>query len=194
MKRSKKKAIFWSAAGLLFSLAAVLVVLGGLKGNVRVTDPEGIPGAANAVMTAVRDGDWDGLNGLVTQPQELTPQTGGEGSAERLIWDAYRQSLQWECPEDFRLQEARVTQAVSVTCLDIAAVTGAMNEHLPEIADSNADMTREQALAAAAEAVLSAGPPVTRKQITMTFVRSGGQWKLVPDKALLALLSGFTAS
>ena len=55
-------------------------------------------------------------------------------------------------------------------------------------------MAEEDLLAAAAETALSQDLPVLQKEITMTFVRVNGRWKLIPNNTLLALLSGFTAA
>lgn len=191
MKRRKKRTILWTLAGLLFSLSVLLVVISGFSGQIRITDTAGIPIAADAVMHAVHTGDWNTLAILVADAQDLEPVTGEEGSAERLIWEAYQQSLQWSCTDGFEADGAQVMQKVSVTCLDISALTDRMIEILPEISD---DVAEDDLLAAAAEAALFEEPPVLQKDITMAFVRKNGQWKLIPDHTLLALLSGFTAA
>lgn len=191
MKRRKKRTILWTLAGLLLSLSVLLVVISGFSGQIRITDTAGIPIAADAVMHAVYTGDWNTLAMLVADEQDLEPVTGEEGSAERLIWEAYQQSLQWSCSDGFEADSTQVMQKVSVTCLDISALTSRMMEILPEIAD---DVSEDDLLAAAAEAALFEELPVLQKDITMAFVRRNGQWKLVPDHTLLALLSGFTAA
>lgn len=191
MKRRTKKTFFWSLAGLLFSLSVFLVVFSGLSGQIRITDTAGIPLAADSVMNAVHTGDWNSLELLVAEDYTLEPMTGEEGSAERMIWEAYQKSLQWNCAGEFDIEGAKVMQKVSVTCLDIPALTGRMIEILPEIAD---DVAEEDLLAAAVETVLFEELPLLQRDITMTFVRKDGRWKLIPNNALLALLSGFTAA
>ncbi len=191
MKRRTKKTILWTLAGLLFSLAVFLVVISGLSGQIRITDTDGIPLAADSVMNAIHTGDWSTLELLVTEPYTLEPVSGEEDSAERIIWEAYQQSLQWNCAEEFDIEGAKMMQKVSVTCLDIPALTARMIEILPEIAD---DVAEEDLLAAAAETALFEDLPLLQREITMTFVRIDGRWKLIPNNTLLALLSGFTAA
>lgn len=191
MKKRTKKTILWTLAGLLFSLSVFLVVISGLSGQIRIADAAGIPIAADSVMNAVHTGDWNTLELLVAEAYTLEPVTGEESSAERMIWDAYQQSLQWNCAEEYETDGAHVKQKVFVTCLDISALTGRMIEILPEIAELVAE---EDLLAAAAETALSQDLPVLQKEITMTFVRVNGRWKLIPNNTLLALLSGFTAA
>lgn len=191
MKRRTKRTILWTLAGLLFSLSLFLVVFSGLTGQIRITDTDGIPVAADSVMHAVHTGDWRTLELMVAEEYTLEPLTGEEGSAERIIWEAYQQSLQWNCAEGFDIEGAKMIQKVSVTCLDIPALTNRMIEILPEIAD---DVAEEDLLASAAETALFEGLPLLQRDITMTFVRMDGRWKLIPNNALLALLSGFTAA
>lgn len=140
-------------------------------------------------MGCIQAGDWASLQQLVSGNPDLAPETGEEGSAENLIWNAYRQSLCWVCEEGYDIQDGRVTQQITVTCLDISGVTRAMVPLLPESADS---AQREDALAAAAQQVLNTQAPIQQREITLSFRRENGRWQAVPDSALLALLSGFT--
>lgn len=189
MRSAKKKTLLFAAAGALFSLLAVLVVIGGLAGHVTVTDPEGIPAAAEAVLTAVREEDWTALSALVTGDLSLHPEPGPEGSPERQIWDAYRQSLSWQCDQPFGVDGDKVTQTVQLSCLDIAALIGRMQQLLQEQAVSHEDP--DTALPAAAQQALREALPTVSQEITLSFRREGGAWKLIPDHALLELLSGF---
>ena len=193
MTRRKTNTILWTFSGLLLSLAVLLVVLSGLSGQILVTDADGIPDAAESVMAAIHSGNWEDLEALVADANELAPETGDENSAHHLIWDAYRNSLRWSCEDGYGIGGSHVTQKVTVTCLDIPALTDAMARILPELSDNAINMTAEQALSAATEAVLRQELPLTEEKITLSFVRKNGQWLLIPDNTLLALLSGFTA-
>lgn len=191
MRNEKKRSILWSAAGLLLSLLALLTVFGGLAGRVLVENPDGIPKTADALMTCIRDGDWQTLKLLVSGNPDLEPVTGEEASAEKLIWDAYRQSLQWSCEDGYCVQEGHVVQCVSVTCLDIPTLTTQMAKILPRPADGAA---ASQFLRTAAEQALASDAPTVHREISLTLIHENGRWKVVPDSTLLALLSGFTAS
>lgn len=191
MKRRKKRTILWTLAGLLFSLAVLLVVFTGFTGQIRITDHAGIPMAADSVLMAVQTGDWATLEFLIADDYDLGPMTGEEGSPEQLIWEAYQQSLQWTCQKGFDVQGAQVIQKVSLTCLDIPALTRHMTMILPEVSK---DVSEEQVLTVALNAALAEDLPTLQRDITMTFVRKDGQWKMISDNTLLALLSGFTAS
>lgn len=194
MISEKKVTFLWTAAGLLFSLAVLLVIAGALHHNVPVTDPESIPEAANTLMNSVHTADWDTLEAIVSGTYALAPAAGEEGSAERLIWNAYLQSLRWNCEGSYTVHGPYVSQSLTVTCLDIRAVTNKMMELLHKesgIPSAGDDATT--ALRSAAQQVLDSGAPTVHKEITLSFLREDRQWKAVPNDALLALLSGFMA-
>ena len=191
MTRKTVKTMLWTIAGLMLSLAVLLVVLSGLSGQIFITDAHGITEAADDVMDSIQNGDWEQLNALLEADEELILQTGENGTVERLIWTEYQDSLQWCCADSYEILGSNAAQRITVTCLDIAELTEKMMVILPQLSEHS---EREQALMAAAEQALESEPPVMQKEITMTFVRNDGQWKVVSNSALLALLSGFTGS
>jgi len=191
MTHRRIKTMLWITAGLLMSLAVLLVVLNGLSGQMWITDSQGIPVAADAVMNCIQTGNWDHLQTLVADNPELFPSTGEEGSVDHMIWTAYQQSLQWHCADEFQIRGSHIEQNLTVSCLDISALIREMTEIHPELPS---DLSEEQALLAAAEQILKSDMPIMSKTITLTFTREAGQWKMIPNNSLLALLSGFTGS
>lgn len=190
MLQTKKSTLPWLAAGILLSLLIFLVVSGGLSGKVWIADSAGIPEAADSVMHSIRNGDWKNLSAMIAGNPGIAPVTGEQASAESMIWKAYQDSLQWTCADTYDLDGARVTQNIAVSCLDIRAVTDSMTEILAESAPD--ETNRIELLREAARQVLESDPPAATHQITLTFLREAGQWKLIPDRTLQMLLSGFT--
>ena len=193
MTKANKQTLLWLFAGLVFSLLTLLVIWTGLSGKVWITDPEGIPETADAIMDSIQAGDWAALEEMVLGNPELAPNVGVQGSAERMIWDAYRNSLQWSCEDPFRILGSLISQKVSVTCLDIPSVTDAISKTLAESDPAIfVDTAQTERLPIAAADVLESEIPMIRKEITLTFQRSQGRWVLVPNHSLQILLSGFT--
>ena len=128
MASNKKNALLWTAAGLLLSMGVLALVLGGLEGDILIAGEEDIPLTADAVLRSIQDGDWDSLSELVSGNPDLEPQLPEDGSAERMIWDAYRNSLQWQTEENYHIAGSRIHQTVHITCLDIAAVAKILQE------------------------------------------------------------------
>lgn len=176
--------------GLVLSLLVFLVVFTGLKGNVTVTDPEGIYRSAEKLLQSVQSGDWEMLNNITEDHPGVQPHTGAEGTAERLIWNAYQESLQWSFADGFEIDGPQITLDVSVTCLDISGFTRNLTGILAESTDED---QREAALSSAVLDSLEGELPTVQRTIQLRFVRREGQWQIVPNQALLALLSGFTA-
>ena len=190
MKRKTKKAIGWMIPGLVLSLLVFLVVFTGLKGNVTVTDPEGIYRSAEKLLQSIQSGDWEMLNNITEDHPGIQPQTGAEGTAERLIWNAYQESLQWSFADGFEIDGPQITLDATVSCLDISGFTRNLSGILAESTDED---QREAALSSAVLDSLEGELPTVQRTIQLRFVRREGQWQIVPNQALLALLSGFTA-
>ena len=192
MTKANKQTLLWFSAGLVFSFLTLLVIWTGLSGKVWITGPEEIPDAVDAVMTSIQTGDWVRLEEMVSGNPELTPKVGAEDSAEKMIWDAYRNSLQWSCEEPFRIHSSLITQKVSITCMDIPSITDAISTMLssPDSTGFYA-ATQTEFLHTVAAHVLESELPMIRREITLTFQRNQGHWMLVPNNALLKLLSGF---
>ena len=136
MTKANKQTLLWLFAGLVFSLLTLLVIWTGLSGKVWITDPEGIPETADAIMDSIQTGDWAALEEMVLGSPSLTPRVGAPDSAEKMIWDAYRNSLQWSCEEPFRIHGSLITQKISVTCMDIPDITDSISTVLSS-SDSN---------------------------------------------------------
>lgn len=187
MTQERKYTILWFSTGLLCVFLALLVVITGLSGKVLVTDAEGIPEAADAVLNCIRTGDWDTLQETVVSSPVLAPFVGEDGSAENQIWKSYQKSLQWSCPEGFTVRGPYVIQKVSVTCLDIPEITHVIAGILED-----PDIHTADAIQYAAEQALGSDAARKQQEISLTFQRDGDKWLLIPDRAFQALLSGFT--
>ena len=191
MTKANKQTLLWFSAGLVFSFLTILVVWTGLSGKVWITGPEEIPDAVDAVMTSIQTGDWVRLEEMISGNPELTPKVGAADSAEKMIWDAYRNSLQWSCEEPFRIHSSLITQKVSVTCMDIPGITDAISTMLSSADSTGFDAaTQTEFLHTVAAHVLESELPMIRREITLTYQRNQGHWMLVPNNALLKLLSG----
>ena len=192
MTKANKQTLLWFSAGLVFSFLTLLVIGTGLSGKVWITGPEEIPDAVDAIMDSIQAGDWAALEEMDLGNPELAPNVGVQGSAERMIWDAYRNSLQWSCEEPFRIHGSLITQKVSITCMDIPSITDAISTMLSSADSTGFDAaTQTEFLHTVAAHVLESELPMIRREITLTFQRNQGHWMLVPNNALLKLLSGF---
>ena len=194
MKKMRKPTLLWLSSGILLGLLVLLITFSGLAGNVWVTDSAGIADTTNTAMQCIQSNDWTSLEQLISGSLSLSPRTGEAATAEHLIWNCYCQSLQWDCEEGFEVRGPYVIQHITITCLDISCVTDRMRQILPEMPAEEESVNHAEILQMAAEQALGIQPPVMEKKIKFTFTRENGSWKMIPDDALLSLLSGFTVS
>lgn len=185
MIQRKKLTLFWLLGTLICSVLVLLLVCSGLSGKVIVINPEDIHEATEKLLQTVRAGDWAALDDVVAGDSISAPEIGEPDSAERLIFESFQDSLQWNIQEDYQIQGPYVTKKVTVSCLDIVQVTREISEILEDIGTDPAN------LHSAAETVLNSAPPLLQRDITLTFRREDHQWRAVPNSALQALLSGF---
>lgn len=194
MKRAKATTIVWLLLGVFFALLVFLVIHHGLAGNVLVVNPKGISEATDAVLNGIHTGSWQVLEELVSGEPFLTPVTGEADSVEAVLYEAFQKSLRWTCEEGYGVQGSLVTQAMTVTYLDIPAAADAMAVILAEDGALQATgQAPKYLLQAAAKQVLETQMPITQTNIVLTFRREQGRWMLVPNNAFKTLLSGFTA-
>lgn len=178
------------AAGILFCILVLVVVDSGLSGSTIITDPQGVPETAEKVMQCIRQGEWDSLSALTYGAPIPVPAVGADGTTEKYIWDAYQQSLQWSVGEELQVSGPCVSVNVALAYLDIQNVSEEMAQIMLETSENN---QQEQLLDHAVRQVLGMQPVSAKRDISLTFVREENQWKVVPNKALLEVFSGFTS-
>ena len=184
MIKVKRLTLFWLILGLIFSLLVVVTVFTGLSGKVYIADPEGIHETAETLLQAVRTGDWEILDETILGQPSLVPATGEAESAQRILYEAYQNSLQWTIPYEFQIQGPYAILKITISCLDIMQVTREM-AGIPKDNSSAVD------LQSAVETVLNTRPQTVQHELTLTFRREDHQWRVVPNSALQTLLSGF---
>ena len=125
--------------------------------------------------------------------------------AGKQLWQAYRDSITVDYSDDCYSEGTNIYQSAKVTALDLSAAMGKLSSTAAEILKNTLetaedpavllnedgtipDTLRQQALSQALTQVLSEGTTVTR-EMNVRLVKQDGQWRAVPDGALLAVLS-----
>lgn len=207
----KRATISWAAAGILVSLCTVVLLCCGLHSSPAIlVDPADLTEAVQQVMTCAVSGDYDALGGLLYGSPDLGTVPEDDQSAQSLIWKAFHESIQYECSETCYLLDSQAALDLRVTCLDIAAVTDALQKSAPKLLmekaralgdekavydeahNYRADFLAEVMGEAAAQALASASQTMER-ELTLQFARVGDQWQIVPTEQLLQFLSGFVS-
>lgn len=207
----KRAAARWSIAGLLVCLCTLAVVIWGTHSSpVVLVDPHAIEDAADSVMAAAVSGDYGTLEGLLYGVPQLGQAPAADDSAEGMLWQAYLDSIEYRFPGSCYSLDSQLALDVSITCLDISAVTETLQETAPGIMAEMASQITEESevydkghnyldsfladvMKAAAAKALAQDMPVAEHTLTLRLVRSGGGWQVVPTEALLQFLSGYVS-
>lgn len=207
----KRATVCWACAGILVSLCTLILLWFGLHSGPAIrVNAASVTEAAEQVMACAASGDYEALSGLLYGAPELgTPPTDAQ-SAQGQIWKAFHDSITYTFPEECRILDSGVALNLHVTCLDLAAVTQALQKAAPGLLESKANALGEEALIyddahsyredfladvmqEAAAQVLTAQPQMLERELTLQFVRAHGRWQVVPTGELLQFLSGFVS-
>ncbi len=194
-----------ATALMAFSIGLCLVSL-----NARVTMPQAPEGAvtcSDALRAAVNAGDFEALSQTLLGQPDLGVQGSPEDLKTLLVWDAFLGSLSLEYEGDCYATNSGVARDAVVKGLNLSAMTGALDrqahalltarveeaETMEELYDENNNFREdlvEEVLQEALIRCLAEDIPLDAQEITVKLVCRDGQWRAVPDGALLDVLSG----
>lgn len=211
MEKRKQPANLWLLAGAVISLCVLILVAWGTHSSpaVLVNDAKVLE-AAEQMLECARSGDFKALEDLMQGAPDLGTGPGEEDTAQNLLWRAYLNSITYTLPERCHAQDGGIGVEISVSCLDLSAVTTAMETLAPELlaqavreADNEETIYdgengyREEFLAhvlrEAANQALSREAQQVEYTLNLSFAREKGCWQVVPTEELLEFLSGFVS-
>lgn len=170
------------------------------------TPPSAVSQAA-AVMDAACDADYAALETLFYGSPSLGFTTEIEGPISTMIWEAFTGSLSYEFNGECYATADGLEQAATVRYMDIESATLKLTERaqsllqarvdaaedVSEIYDANneyrEDLVNAVLLEAATQA-LEQDIQYRQVEITLRLVYTEGQWRVLPNTALLEAVSG----
>lgn len=207
MKMSKFFAGVFGVLGVLLMTGTVMLCLMSRNAQPRMLEsPEAASAQAQRMMDALCAGDYDTAGSCMYGQPDL-----GAGEPEdevsRLLWDAFTDSLSYEFTGVCSVTDAGLTRKAAVTALDVTKVTQsvpqrarALLEQQAEAAASPAEIYDEhnayreelvnQALLDAAKQALDESAETVTRDVTLNLIYRDGAWWVVPDQALLQIISG----
>ena len=211
MKRNTLSVILWAAAGLILAAATIGTAIYGTRSTPGIRmDQSVVQEAAEQVMTCARSGDYAALSQLLYGNPGLGQGMEKEDEAKSMIWHAYLNSIQWTLAENCAPTATGVTLDVTVQCMDISAVTTALQAIAPErmnqlakektieeeISDKDKNSLQEfvaEVLGSATAEALAQPSQLMERTMTLELTRANGIWQVVPTQELMHFLSGFVA-
>jgi hypothetical protein len=212
MKTRRRKIGFYSG---LFGLLALILACAGIylafsnreASPVLVKQPQEAREQVQTMLDALCDGDHE----TVSRCLYGTPDLGMEGQAAdrvgQLFWEALGASFSYEIPGDFHATDSGVALDVTISALDMGAVTVNLRErarvlmenriqeaeNTDQIYDENNEYREDFVMDALYDAALEALEQDAKTitwDLTLNLIYENGQWWIMPDQALLKALTG----
>lgn len=207
--KAKKTILIWAAVALTAAALAAVVILTGLfQGPAVQVSHEAVQNSAQSMMDTLKSGDREALSARLYGNPKLDSLPEDASPAERLIWQAYLNSLDYYLGEAFNITGDGVELEMTLYCLDIPALVDSMKASLPAFVAQKAEELEddsvlydennnlrpeflEQLLLNAAQSALADQPQIQAQELMLECRRLNGQWLVVPTEAVQSMLSGF---
>ena len=207
MKVSKLASGLFAVLGSVLLIGSVVLCFRGMgTPNKGIQRPEEAERCAESLVNALNSGDLAGAAEVLYGPPDLELDREPETEEGKQLWQAYCGSICAEAVEGCYTEGSEIFWSGKVTALDLSKTVEDLDDRAADIlkqklesAEDPAQLLEEdgdvpQTLAreivdAALTQALAEGKTVTR-DVKVKLVSRDGSWWVVPDQALLAVLSG----
>lgn len=159
------------------------------------------------VLDCVCEGDYDAAGEMMYGKPVLGVDREASDDVGVLVWNSFVDSLSYELVGQGYATDSGVAQNVRFTCLELSSVTANLRqraqallaqrvaeaEDVSEIYNENNEYREDlvmEVLYIAAQQALAEDAGTATVELTVNLVYSDGQWRVVPDVALLRAISG----
>lgn len=207
MKGSKILSAVFGVLGILLMVATAAVSIASRNAQPRMLEsPEAASAQAQHMMDALCAGDYEAAQSCIYGRPDLGAGE-PEDAVSKLLWDAFTDSLSYEFTGLCRVTDTGFARDATVTCLDVSGVTAAVPQRAKALLEAKAaaaeDKTEiynednsyrnelvDQALNDAVTQALSEDAQTVTRDVTLGLIYQDGAWWVVPDQALLKIISG----
>lgn len=207
MKISKLASAVFAVVGtvlLVGSIGASFFALSKPAKAVKPTEEANV--FAQSVLNALDSGDFGAVEGYLYGKPSLGLDREPSVTEGRELWNAYRSSMEVTMDERCYGEGTNIYQTARVTCMDIAQTLSGLYRRAGELLKNKLDaqedytallgedgqipQTLRDELRTQALREALAEPKTMTTQITFQLIEKDGQWWVVPDQAMLDILSG----
>lgn len=208
MKISKVAAAVFATVGTVLLLGSLVLCFVGLnRPSEAIQPPEEAEACAASLLEAVENGDFDRAAKLLYGAPELGLDREPATAEGKQLWQAYVNSISVTSGAGCYSEGSEVFRTAEITAMDISAVMSQLDSRASELLSKKLEEAedptqllsesgevpqslKEEVLAQAFSALLEENTQTVTRQVTLKLVQQDGQWRAVPDKALLDILSG----
>lgn len=207
MKGSKFFSGVFAVLGVLLMTVTVVVCVLSRNAQPRMLEsPEAASAQAQRMMDALCAGDYETAQSCMYGQPDLGA---GEPDDEvsRLLWDAFTDSLSYEFTGLCRVTDTGIARDAAITSLDVSSVTAALPQRAKTLLEARGEAAEDkteifggdnsyreelvaQALTEAVGQALREDAETTTRNVTLNLIYRDGAWWVVPDQALLQIISG----
>ena len=200
------------------AMLAAMLAAGGLwltaafRGELPVllSAPEAACLRVEQTMDALCAGDYAAAEELLYGGPDLGMDTPLEDTVNRMLWDAYRSSLDYQLTGELYTTEQGLAQNVKIIHMELPAVTEKLGQRAKDLLQQRVEGARDasevydasggyretvvaEVLEEAVRQALEEDVRYTYEIVPLQLVCRDGQWWVMPDKALLnAVFGGIT--
>ena len=208
MKIARFFAVIFAVLGSLLLVGSMGLFLLSRNARVRVLEvPQGAVACTDAFGEALDSGDLAAAAQLMYGQPDLGVDGTPEDPETALVWEAFLDNMSFSFTGKCYAVENGFARDATVTVLDAASVTRklpertqtlvnqqiASAEKLEDIYDEEGRFYQEladQILNAALQQALTEDAQMIHRDVTVKLVKRDGSWWIVPDQALLQMISG----
>lgn len=206
MKISKLASGLFAAVGSVLLIGTIVVSFWALYRPVKAVKPtEEANALAQSVLSALDDGDLFTVGAYLYGKPALGLDREPATAEGKQLWNAYRDSIAVNTEEKCYGEGTNIYQTAQVTYMDIAQTLLGLDRRAGELLQQKLDaeeepaalldengevpQTLKDALRAEALAEVLADAKTLTTQITFQLIEKDGQWWVLPDQALMDILS-----
>lgn len=205
MKKIIALSLIFAVLGMVILLGSTLFCLTSLNSDaIMISTPAAAQDRSEDLMTAIASGDYTAASGCLYGQVDLGANREPSDDLGLLIWSAFEDSFTYEFIGDCYATTTGVARDLWITTLDLASVNLNLSQRVVELAEASEeeiydqegniqqDLLHQLLLDALAESLDQDSSTVTQK-LQLNMVYQNGQWWVVPDAALLQVISGGVA-
>ena len=207
MKISKLASAVFAVVGTVLLAGSIAVSFAALNSPAKAVKPtEEANAFAQTVLSALDDGDFPAVEGYLYGKPSLGLDREPATEEGKRIWNAYRDSAAVAADERCFGEGTGIYQTAQVTVMDIGETLSGLDRRTGELLKQRLDTQEEHTallgedgqipqalrdeLRAQAVKEALAEPKTVNTQITFQLIEKDGQWWVLPDQAMLDILSG----
>lgn len=208
MNLAKLTARIFAVAGGVLMLGAMVICLFSLDAPAQMLGkPKAAMACSEEMMQDLSRGDYTAAARLMYGQPDLGVGTPSQDALSAMVWDAYVDSFSYEFVSVCYAEGNGIFRDVSITALDIPAVTKdleiqakailakrqAAAEDPEALYDAQGNLradVAEQILQEALQEALTKNAQTATRNVTLKLIHRDGQWWVSADAALLEAISG----